>query len=142
MTVLLNTGKMKPIRKELRHNQTEAETKLWQQLKGKQLDGLRFCRQFSIGRYVLDFYCPVKRLCVELDGGHHADSETVCYDKERTEYLNHLRVNVLRFWNNEVFENLDGVLEAIRRAAQDQASAIASEPSLLLKRGQGELDDL
>ncbi len=122
MTILLNTGKMKPIRGVLRYNQTEAEVKLWHQLNGRQVDGLRFCRQFSIGRYVLDFYCPKKRLCIELDGGQHAEPETACYDKERTEYLNSLRIKVIRFWNNEVFDNMDGVLETIRRAAQDQST--------------------
>lgn len=122
MTIILNTEKMKPIRGLLRNRQTEAEVKLWRRLNGRQVEGLRFCRQFSVGRYVLDFYCPTKHLCIELDGGQHANPEATCYDKARTKYLNSLRIKVIRFWNNEVYDNMEGVLETIRRAARDQGT--------------------
>lgn len=138
MTVLLNTGKMKPIRRLLRYNQTEVESKLWQRLKDRQLNGLRFVRQFSVGRYILDFYCPKLRLCIELDVGQHSKPEAKGYDKERTEYLNSLRIKVIRFWNSEVIENLEGILEVIQKTCK----SAMSEPSLLLKRGQGELGNL
>lgn len=113
MTLILNTQKMKLIRKVLRHNQTEAERLLWQKLRNKRLAGLKFYRQFSVGRYVLDFYCPELRLCIELDGSQHVREETIEYDKERTKFLNSLRIKVIRFWNSEIISNMKGVLESL-----------------------------
>lgn len=97
--------------REQRNNPTLAENKLWQRLRGRQL-GVKFRRQHCFGPYVLDFYCPALRLGIEVDGGQHAASVE---DERRDAWLAGQGVRVLRFWNNEVTGNLDGVLERIRR---------------------------
>ena len=81
-----------------------------------QILNLRFLRQYSVGNYILDFYCPAIRLAIELDGGQHADNKEA--DKSRTSFLNLQDITVLRFWNNDVFKNTDGVLQMIFETAQ------------------------
>lgn len=95
----------------LRHNQTEAETRLWQVLRMHQLNGVHFRRQHAIGPYFVDFCAPRQKLIIELDGSQHLDQQE--YDSERTAYLEVKGYRVLRFWNNEVMENLDGVVLVI-----------------------------
>lgn len=85
---------------------------LWARLKGKAL-GSKFRRQHSIGRYIVDFCCPEKKLIVEVDGSQHGEENAERYDQERTNYLQSLGFRVLRFWNNEINVNLGNVLEAI-----------------------------
>jgi len=87
---------------------TEAEKRLWVRIRDRQLEGFKFRRQHPVGRYVADFACIEAKLIVELDGGQHADNPK---DLERTVWLESQGWCVIRFWNNEVFENLDGVLE-------------------------------
>ena len=99
--------------KKLRHNQTEAESKLWQILRNKQLENFKFRRQQQIGSYIVDFVCLEKNLIIELDGGQHGEESAILKDKERTEFLNKEGFKVLRFWNNEVFENTEGVIDDI-----------------------------
>ena len=101
------------IRRELRKSSTPQEIILWSRLRRKDL-GCKFRRQHSIGRYIVDFYCPVHKLVVELDGNQHNDDDQKEYDKERTEYLEGLDIKVLRFWNNEVNKNLEGVILKIK----------------------------
>jgi len=109
----INNEKFKPLRQKLRHQQTDAEKKLWNALRGRQLLGLRFCRQFSVGNFILDFYCSEKKLTIELDGGQHADNEHLLFDAGRTMYLNEQGIKVIRFWNNDVLTNIVGVGESI-----------------------------
>ncbi len=71
---------------------------------------MKFFRQYSVGPYVLDFHCPMSKLAIELDGGQHADDERRAYDEHRSEYLKAHGIEVMRFWNNEVMRNIDGVL--------------------------------
>jgi very-short-patch-repair endonuclease len=71
---------------------------------------MRFYRQYSVGPYILDFYCPAARLAVELDGGQHNQCETRTYDLSRSEYLRAQGINVIRFWNHDVLFNIQGVL--------------------------------
>ena len=82
-----NQPAQKEQRRQLRTRGTSAEARLWLMLKNRQLDGMRFRRQFSIGPYILDFYCPEIRLCIELDGEHHFYKEGCEHDEQRTEYL-------------------------------------------------------
>ena len=84
-------------RKHLRKKLTAAEATLWSLLKGEQLDGRKFRRQHSVDKYVLDFYCPSEKLAIELDGEHHFTDGGLAYDEKRTNYLNSLNVQVLRF---------------------------------------------
>ncbi len=113
-----NRASLKDRRKELRKNQTDCEKILWQKLRNRQMNGLKFFRQYSFGTYILDFYCPEISLAVELDGGQHAKEENQEYDSQRNLYLEANGVKTLRFWNNEVLLNLDGVLENIFKASQ------------------------
>jgi very-short-patch-repair endonuclease len=106
-------------RKKLRNNATEFEVILWSRLRKRQCGGHRFVRQFSVGAYIVDFYCPKKRLVVELDGAQHAEVENRYYDQERTKYLNHLELKVLRFWNSEINTNLEDVLDEILSALEE-----------------------
>ena len=76
--------------------------------------GVRFFRQYNVGSYTLDFYCPVRRIAIEIDGGHHAEEVHKVHDEKRTKYLQDQDIQVLRFWNNEVMQNLEGVWEKIR----------------------------
>lgn len=110
-----NRKELKPYRKELRNNLTPAEVTLWLELKGKQLEGRKFRRQHSVGSYILDFYCPSERLCIELDGAQHFTEEGMAYDQERTEYLNSLNIRVIRFKNLDVFERMEMVLSEIKK---------------------------
>lgn len=105
-----NDPKMKPRRQELRKNQTLQEEILWARLKLNQL-GYKFRRQHSIGGYVVDFYCPEKKLVIEVDGSQHLENQE--YDNKRTEYFSILNIKVLRFWNNEINTNINGVIEKI-----------------------------
>jgi very-short-patch-repair endonuclease len=90
---------------------TDAERLLWKSLRHKQLDGHRFRRQFPIGRFIADFVCIEQKVVIELDGGQHQDE--VVYDEQRTIFLRQSGWNVLRFWNNDVMGNIDGVLSTI-----------------------------
>ncbi len=98
--------------RKLRRTSTDVERKLWHRIRDKQLADFRFRRQRPIGKYIVDFICLEAKLIVELDGGQHADS--VVNDEKRTAFLLSLGYCVLRFWNNEVLENMDGVLERLR----------------------------
>ncbi len=108
-----NRESLKPLRKYLRNSLTSAEAVLWKNLQRSQLDGKKFRRQHSIGRYIVDFYCPECRLAVELDGQKHFDSIASEHDAARTEYLSRFNVRVLRLENRAVFENLQAVLHVI-----------------------------
>lgn len=111
---VMNLPELKTFRKELRSNMTPAEAKLWTYLKASQLDGRKFRRQHSVGRYILDFYCPSEKLAIELDGESHNNVIRAEYDLERTLFLNGYGIKVLRFENKVVFDNPEMVLEAIR----------------------------
>ncbi len=113
MKFICNNLKLKQRRRDLRRDQTDAEKILWQKLRNRQFYGMKFFRQFSMGPYIIDFYCPKSKLAIELDGGQHAEQERKEYDEARSEYLRAHGVNVMRFWNNEIMMNIDGVLEMI-----------------------------
>ena len=100
--------------RRLRKSMTDAERALWRVLRDKQLEGRKFRRQYPIAGYVADFACIEAGLVIELDGGQHA--EQAAYDARRTEDLRMAGYRVIRFWNNEVLGNMDGVLEALRLA--------------------------
>ena len=104
--------------RELRANSTDVERKLWAALRGRQLAGFKFRRQFPIDRYFADFACVEAMLVVELDGGRHVEQSR--YDARRTAVLEAGGWRVLRIWNNEVIENLDGVGEAIHAALRSE----------------------
>ena len=99
--------------KQLRRQSTEAEKRLWAALRSRQLSGAKFRRQVPIGPYVADFVCPAASLVIEIDGGQHGSQAED--DARRSECLAREGYRVVRFWNNEVMDNLPGVLETIMR---------------------------
>ena len=105
----------KEYRRLLRHDMTPSERMLWKHISDKQLDGWRFRRQHVFGPYVLDFYCPVLKLCIEVDGEIHQRTDVVEKDKERTSFLESNGIKVIRFTNDEIENDISDVLERIRR---------------------------
>lgn len=104
---------LKTYSRRLRKNQTETEKFLWNRLRARQLKGCKFHRQFPLDQYILDFYCPEKKLAVELDGGQHLSDKQMSYDEKRTFCFKSRGIKIIRFFDNEVFRNIDGVLEKI-----------------------------
>jgi very-short-patch-repair endonuclease len=109
-----NMPELKTFRTELRSRMTPAEARFWTIVKNSLLDGRKFRRQHSVGRYILDFYCPSERLAVELDGKPHFNVLADIYDQERTWFLERYRIKVIRFENKLVFENEEFVIHKIR----------------------------
>jgi len=115
----VNKSKPNPYQRayKLRHNPTETEAKLWTNLRSNRLRNVHFKRQHVIGKYIVDFCAPRQKLIIELDGSQHLDQEE--QDKERTSFLASKGYRVLRFWNNEVSNNIDGVMIAIEQAISE-----------------------
>ncbi len=101
-------------RRYLRKNMTEPEIKLWQYLRNEQL-GVKFRRQHSIGEYIADFYCTKLKLVIEIDGESHFNDEAIEYDSIRTNFFKSLGIEVIRFNNDEVMTNIEGVFEIIQK---------------------------
>jgi very-short-patch-repair endonuclease len=100
--------------RKLRNNATDAERKLWQELRLLKTEGVRFRRQVPIGKHIADFACHRFKLVVELDGGQHGSESGIAADALRTSDLAEYGFHVLRFWNSDVFEGLEGVVDRIR----------------------------
>ncbi len=107
----------KQFRRNLRNDSTIHEQLLWGQLRGKRFHGLRFLRQYGVGKYILDFYCPQKKFAIELDGSQHQEQND--YDRARTAFLESLEIRVFRVWNNEINTNMEGVLMGIEQKIFD-----------------------
>jgi len=120
--------------RELRAAGTDAERKLWSAIRGSQLGGFKFRRQVPIGRYIADFVCPARKLIVEVDGGQH----TVDGDAARTAFLEGQGYRVLRFWNNEVLRNLDGVWRVIANALSPLLEGERAGPAPFFTAWEGE----
>ena len=110
--------------RELRRNMTDAEQRLWSHLRARQTAGVRFNTQFPIGPFICDFAFRRARLIIEVDGGQH--DAKAAEDASRTEYLASRGYRVIRFWNNEVLENIEGVVWAIEQALANIPSPIPS----------------
>ena len=113
-TMSHSESQLKQHARQMRNNPTHAEQILWQHIRMGQLDGHRFLRQRTIDNMIVDFLCRGRRLIIEIDGGHHDEQKLA--DQARTKRLNQRGYRVLRFWNNEVTQNLDGVLHTIQQA--------------------------
>ena len=113
--------KLKNYARQLRKNSTDAEYRLWQSIRARQLLDYKFRRQNVMGEYIVDFICLRAKLIIELDGGQHA--EQVDYDLKRTQFLESQGYQVIRFWNNEVLQQHDAVLEKIRLILIEDKSA-------------------
>lgn len=106
---------------ELRKEPNPAEGRLWSRIRNDQL-GVTFRRQHAVGNYIPDFCSPKAKLIIELDGSQHLEQEE--YDEERTKYLGSLGYQVIRFWNNDVMNNIDAVVLAIIRAIENESGKI------------------
>ena len=116
-----------PIRlaRGLRVNQTDAETALWNRIRNRQIDGHKFARQVPIGKYICNFVCREKQIVIEVDGGQHADSAA---DVVRDRYLVDEGYRVLRFWNNDVLQHTEAVLDVIFEACNRSRGTTAGSP--------------
>jgi very-short-patch-repair endonuclease len=113
--------------RQLRRAMTNAERKLWWHLRRLPNENAHFRRQATIGQYCADFACHHHRLVIEVDGGGHAEDKQVAADARRTAFLNARGYRVLRFWNNEIFNQIDGVMSTIHQALVDAAAKRESE---------------
>lgn len=114
---------IKTFSRQLRSEMTAAETHLWQHLRARQVCGKKFRRQHPVGKYILDFACIEARLAIEVDGGQH--NELQSHDNQRTAWLEVQGWRVLRFWNNEVLQNIEGVLgEVVNALTVDKSDVI------------------
>jgi len=104
---------MKERARGFRREMTSAESKMWYFLRNRRFHDYKFVREYVIGSYIVDFACRQKKIIIELDGGQHAEAETVEYDNRRTKFLESQGYKVLRVWNHEIFTNIDGVFEAL-----------------------------
>ena len=101
--------------RNLRKNATIQERRLWNLLKNRQFCNLKFKRQQPVGDYIVDFICKEAKIIIEIDGGQHNEPKNIEYDKTRTEFLNSLGYKVIRFWNNEIYENIEGVVLRLKK---------------------------
>ena len=106
-------NKLNIIARKLRKNQTPQEQILWNILRNRQVLGYKFRRQYPIGNYVVDFVCKENKMIIEIDGGQHNTPEGILADENRTKYLQSVGYKILRFWNNEIDNNIEGVYQKI-----------------------------
>lgn len=130
MTSVHNKKELLKKRLYLRKNQTNAETILWNCLKAKRLDNLKFKRQHSIDWYIADFYCAEKSLVIEIDGDSHFTNNAIEYDNIRTKLFNFLKIDVIRFTNEEIYNDIENVLNRIH-------DYVSTSPNLSLQRRGG-----
>ncbi|MFA6160498.1 MAG: endonuclease domain-containing protein [Parcubacteria group bacterium] len=113
MTKIYNKAKIKENRRLLRKVQTKEELIFWAQVKNRRFHDYKFRRQYSIGNYIADFYCPELKLVVEIDGGQHYEKENIKKDFERTKFFEDLGMKIKRYTNIEIKNNLSGVMEEL-----------------------------
>ena len=116
---------------ELRRNRTDAEDRFWQAVRNRQIDGFKFKFQATIEPFVVDFLCIETKLIVEIDGGQHSDA----VDARRTRFLEGEGYRLLRFWNNDVLQNLEGVIEVVSAALAAPKKKTLPHPSREAGRG-------
>ncbi|BFM38534.1 endonuclease domain-containing protein [Synechocystis sp. LKSZ1] len=113
MTIIFNQASEKEKRRQLRQNPTKAESIVWQYFKGKKIANCKFRRQYSIGPFVVDFYCPELKLAIEIDGESHDSLEAQAYDLNRQQYIEAFGISFLRFTNQQIYENAESVMMSI-----------------------------
>ena len=118
----------------LRKNMTEQEYKLWSLIKNKQFDGCKFLRQYVIGNYIVDFVCREKKVIIEIDGAQHNINKNIIHDEERTKFLEKLGYSIIRFWNNDIDYNIEGVYQKL----QEVLNINNQHPPLPLPRKGGD----
>ncbi|PMB00936.1 hypothetical protein CEN49_04055 [Fischerella thermalis CCMEE 5273] len=119
MTKLYNKSSEKEKRRQLRQNITKAEKILWEKVKDRQIEDCKFRRQYSVAEFVIDFYSPELKLAIEIDGDSHFQNGAAEYDKERQVFIESTGIRFIRFTNDDVYNNLSGVLEYIAQNIRD-----------------------
>ena len=114
-----NSASMKEVRKKLRNNATKYEKIMWEKLRNSKFMGLKFRRQHSVWRYILDFYCPKLKIWIELDWNHHLKKDIIEYDDIRTEYLKSDWIIIFRFSNYDIENNLENILIRLEQKIQN-----------------------
>jgi very-short-patch-repair endonuclease len=109
-----NNIALKNVRQKLRNKMPAPEVVFWHRIQNKQINDLKFRRQYSIGNFVIDFYCVKSKLAIEIDGESHYSEESIENDKVRDLFLRSKGITVLRFTNDEIMRNIDGVLSAVQ----------------------------
>ena len=110
MNVINNHSDSFQKRRNLRNNATPQKRSLWLRIKNSQINGQKFIRQHSIRKYIIDFFCPLLNIAIEIDGSQHFEKEAEVYDSERTDYLESFGIIVIRFTNAEINNNIEGVI--------------------------------
>ncbi len=123
------------LKRRLRSNMTGPETQLWSRLRARQLQGIKFRRQHGIGPYIVDFYCPEQSLVIEVDGDSHADADQIPKDQLRDRYFQSLGLHVIRYINDDILKNLDGVLEDL--TGRLSSGSTSPRPSLRRRGEEG-----
>src|SRR3989338_3722195 len=113
--IVFNRQETKEKRRHLRKEQTDAERRLWDQLRNKHMNGYKFFRQYGIGSYIADFYCPALKVVVEVDGGQHYSEDVKIYDDQRDNFFRTWGIRTIRFNNLDVLRNLEGVVENLQK---------------------------
>ena len=127
------TRKTNPHARALRRNATEVERAFWSRVRNRQLGGHKFRRQVSIGPYIVDFICIEAGLIIELDGGQHTPE----VDEARTAFLEAKKFHLIRFWNNDVLANMEGVLSTVLAELDQRLKAAPPSPNPLPPAGEG-----
>ena len=135
MTEIFNKHSEKAKRQSLRSQMPQAEIILWSKLRRRQIAGVKFRRQYSVERFVLDFYSPALKLAIEVDGPTHQSPEAVAYDQTRQQFIENLGIRFLRFTNQDVYHHLDKVLETIHQQILALQN-LASETKTQYQNGQ------
>jgi very-short-patch-repair endonuclease len=136
MTELFNKTSEKAKRQRLRNDMPPAEKLIWARLRGRQIDGCKFRRQYSVGAFVIDFYVPELKLAIEIDGSSHDGEEAQAYDAQRQFYIESKGIRFLRFTNRQVYQELDAVVEAIELVVEKIRREPLPSPPLAKGRGQ------
>ena len=114
-----NKKELKGLRQDLRNNMPPAEKILWSKLKGSQLEKYKFRRQYSVDKFILDFYCPQAGLAIEIDGDSHYETDKPEYDAVRSRKIESHGIKIIRFTNTEVYDSLDGVIDQILKQLKE-----------------------
>jgi very-short-patch-repair endonuclease len=132
-TLIMSKLSLNLFARELRKNSTDAEKALWRQLRNRHCADFKFRRQHVVGDFILDFYCPGVGLAIEVDGGGHTEKKQAVYDVCRTAALAGCGIHVLRFWNHEVLQHIDAVMDEIYRAVKERTAQPSSEHSVFFQ---------
>lgn len=134
MTKLYNKNNEIEKRRLLRQNITQAEKLIWHKVRDRQLENCKFRRQYSVDKFVIDFYSPELKLAIEIDGNSHFEDGAAEYDQARQEFMESVGIKFIRFTNNDVYGNLSGVLESIIQNIRDLRTSPPA-PLLIKERG-------